>query len=411
MTAFQDKNDVLIHSEEDDFRWLVGSEARAYLQHAAGDEGNLVARAKTLRKNLSPVRAHLVLEQCDLRRRARGKFSRAEEMFFTRQLLEQATEERIAIYKASRVSPQQCVLDLCCGLGGDLIGWSARGACRGVDRDPLAALLACVNCAAYSIPSIHTLVADVTAIDLVDCDVWHIDPDRRPTGQRTTQLAYCEPGVEVIEKLLKQQPNGAVKLAPATEVPVHWDEGAQREWIGSRRECRQQVVWFGNLALQPGTCRATVVMRDGHHPSLVGPGDTPITTTEKFGRFVMEPHAAVLAARLTGMLCAQHSLHAVDGCTGYLTADLPLTGPLLAAFEVLEILPFDLKQLRAAMRQRRIGRLEIKVRGADVHPARLRAQLKLRGDNQQTLLIVGSPRRVRAVLARRVDQESVSGEW
>ena len=58
-----------------------------------------------LRKDLSLQRAHLVVEQIELRRRAREKFSLAEKMYLTRKGLEQATDERLAAYKASRFPP------------------------------------------------------------------------------------------------------------------------------------------------------------------------------------------------------------------------------------------------------------------------------------------------------------------
>src|SRR5690606_37552124 len=95
-------------------------------------------------------------------------------------------------------------------------------------------------------------VARAEEIPLTDFDAWHIDPDRRPSGKRTTNVELHEPPLEVLERMLADNPNGAIKLAPAAEVPLAWQESAECEWIGSRGECRQLIVWHGKLARDTG---------------------------------------------------------------------------------------------------------------------------------------------------------------
>src|ERR1044071_5828741 len=102
------------------------------------------------------------LAQQDLRWRARAKFSRAMDLYFTRDGLEQASSEPVASHRAARLvaaaaaavgapptpsapsaqpapsappttsaplatstSPAPVVADLCCGVGGDLIALAA----------------------------------------------------------------------------------------------------------------------------------------------------------------------------------------------------------------------------------------------------------------------------------------------
>jgi uncharacterized protein (DUF885 family) len=85
-----------------DYKWLTGSEAAAYLAELAASAEPLHISIERLRRGLSPVKAHLLLEQVELRRRAREKFTSADRMFFTRVGLEQATDEWVARYKAAR---------------------------------------------------------------------------------------------------------------------------------------------------------------------------------------------------------------------------------------------------------------------------------------------------------------------
>ena len=67
-----------------------------------------------------------------------------------------------------------------------------------------------------------------------------------------------------------------------------------------------------------------------------------------------------------------------------------------------EVLPADVKALAKALRERDIGRLEIKKRGVDVDPAALRPRLKLRGSGSATLLLTRIGNRRTAILADRV---------
>ena len=61
--------------------------------------------------------------------------------------------------------------------------------------------------------------------------------------------------------------------------------------------------------------------------------------------------------------------------------------PFATCFRVLDVLPFDEKVLRAWVRERGIGTLEIKKRGTDVTPEQLRRQLKPSGPNRATLIV------------------------
>jgi hypothetical protein len=86
----------------------------------------------------------------------------------------------------------------------------------------------------------------------------------------------------------------------------------------------------------------------------------------------------------------------------YLTGDAPVTSPFVSSFRVRETLPADVRGLAKALRDRGIGRLEIKKRGVDLDPAKLRTQLKLRGDDEATLLLTRRGGKRLAILADRV---------
>ena len=295
----------------EDYRWLTSAAAVPWLRRAADSPQSVLKLTAELRKQLSPAQTHLVLEQVELRRRAQSKFTAAAGMFFTPQGLEQATDETVAAYKAARFPSAAPVADLCCGIGGDLQALAARGPVIGVDRDPGVAVLAAANlrvveneapCPPHPQPLSHkgrgedacaadsfaarsfpatgipdsplspraansplsprgrgaggegapgaagVVVAEVADFEVRNFAAWHIDPDRRPHGRRTTRVELHDPGPGVIDHLRAACPAGAVKLAPAATLPDAWPREAELEWISRAGECRQLICWFGELA-------------------------------------------------------------------------------------------------------------------------------------------------------------------
>src|SRR5436190_21529535 len=113
----------------DPYRWLTSENAEPYLATATAElsAASLVRRTAKLRKSLSAEQVHLVLEQVDLRRRAKEKFAAADRMFFTSKSLMQASDEVIAAYKAARFPTGGRFADLCCGIGGDLLSLAGQG--------------------------------------------------------------------------------------------------------------------------------------------------------------------------------------------------------------------------------------------------------------------------------------------
>lgn len=382
----------------DDALWLVSDAAAPWLERAAAERAARTPLVQTLqrfRKELSAARAALVVAQAELRERGREKFPHAEKMFFTPVGLEQATDAELAAYKAGRFAAEEIVVDGCCGIGGDLLALATRGPVIGIDRDPVTAIFAAAN-----VPAATLYVAEIADSLPPETSAWHIDPDRRADGRRTTQVAHYSPDETTLEHLRLAHPAAAFKLAPAAEVSAAWTDAGEREWISTRGECRQQMLWFERLARRPGERRATILTRG--EPRIIAGNPQPLPPTIPPGNFLFEPDAAVLAADLLGVLAAECDLAPIAAAGIFLTGDQPLADSALATFRIAEIFPFDRKQLRAALRERNIGRLEIKKRGVQDTPEKIRRDLDLRGDNAAVLVVTPVGERVAAILAERV---------
>jgi hypothetical protein len=389
-----------------DYEWLTGDEAADLLGDLAGRAEAVHTTIARLRKTLSASRASLVVEQVALRQRARAKFRFADRMFFTRLGLEQATDEWVATYKARRfaaVANRGPIAEFCCGIGGDLLSLGRVGQAVGVDRDPIAACFAAANARAAGLNDRVTLQAcEIGSLNAGDFAAWHIDPDRRPTGKRTTALEWSSPSLEVIERLLATSPNAAIKLAPAADSPPTLAERCELEWISRDRQCRQLVAWHGALAAHPGQCRATVLARDGTVlRTIVGQRNQPLIYAPLLDQYLFEPDAAVLAAHLPGAIAAEHSLATISPGIAYLTGPRPIDDPALTPFEVDEVLPLDVRKIAARLRERQIGTLEIKKRGVDHEPVAVRKQLQLHGENTAVLFLTKIAGKHAAILAHR----------
>lgn len=384
--------------------------AAEWLTRAQDPSEPLARQAARLRKELSPARTHLILEQVELRRRARDKFADADRMFFTRKGLEQSTDQWVAAHKAGRFGQAQAVADLCAGVGGDLLALARRGPVWGVERDPVAAFLAESNLHAMGVEG-EVRVVDAAEFPLAEVDAWHADPDRRPAGRRTTRVELHEPELATLDRWLQVRESAAIKLSPAAEAPGPWQRRAELEWISRAGQCRQLVAWFGTLAHDPGRRRATILGNSPEGPAALASwkGDASVgpPIAASVDRYLFDPDPAILASGLLGTVAVAERLAALAPWGGYLTGPEPLQRPGLAALEVDEVLPFDVKRLRRLLADRGVGRLEIKKRAVDCDPDSLRKKLQLRGDRDAVLVVAPLGQSITAILAHRLGSDRI----
>jgi hypothetical protein len=163
------------------------------------------------------------------------------------------------------------------------------------------------------------------------------------------------------------------------------------------------------LAGAPGEHRATIVATDAAAPNvrtLVGDPQQVPPAAESFGRYLAEPDSAVLAAGLVASLATEHSLATIAPSAVYLTGDRARFDPALDWFEIEEVLAFDVKRLKALLRQRHVGQVEIKQRGVKSDPESLRRQLSVPGDESGTLFLARRGKTITALLTHRVRTSS-----
>jgi len=400
--------------EHNDFAWLTSEEATEHLRIAMKlfkKNLNPLKTAKLLRKSITPQQAAMIMEQAQLRIRARRKFADADTMFFTGRSLEQSTSSLIATYKAKRFADANKVADICCGIGGDLISLAQRSdgsdfETVGVERDPVPACFAAANLTATGCEHARVETTSFEEFDLASFDAVHLDPDRRAKG-RTTTADFFEPTLQAIfERLNLDRQMVGIKVAPATEFETQ-DFPVEREWIGGWRECKQQVLWAGP-GVTEGSRVATIVAKDGKHchfrlPDSAEQPKKP-KMAEVIGPYIYEPHASVLAAGLGQALAAKYSLEYLARGVAYMNSDRILNEaePILKGYRVDAVLPVDLKQIQKKLRSMDVGKLVIKKRGVDQVLADKVSRLKLKGTEKATIVLTRHDKSRRAILVTRM---------
>ncbi|KWV30340.1 THUMP-like domain-containing protein [Micromonospora rifamycinica] len=399
----------------DQFAALRTPEGSAVLAAATEVAGGdpLVAAAALRSRGVPAGLAAAALTQAELRRRAVGKFGpEAAGMFLTRPGLEQATRRVVADRRAARLAAAgvHTLADLGCGLGADALA-AARAGIRvyGVEADPVTAALAAANAEAAGLAAMFTVeCGDATAFDVTRVDAVFCDPARRRagTGRRIFEPDAYSPPWDFVTGLAGRVPHTVVKVAPGLDharIPA----GTEAEWVSVDGDLVEAALWGGPLAGVPR--RATVLRSERpaarqrppggpgepttRSHQLTGAGDTE-ATVGPVRRYLYDPDPAVVRAHLVAELAGTLDATLADPSIAYLYADTPRPTPFGRCLEIVDVLPFSLKRLRALLRERRIGRVEILKRGSALVPEQLRRDLRLAGENPASLVltrVAGAP--------------------
>ncbi|WP_182898516.1 class I SAM-dependent methyltransferase [Microbispora sp. H10830] len=394
----------------DAFRTLLTPAGRGALDEAVkilADGADPVAAASALRRSHPADLAAAALTQASLRRRAEAKFGPdAAVMYFTPHGLEQATHPEVAAHRAARIraagiraagEPEggPAVLDVCCGIGGDLLAL-ARAGCPvdAVDLDPLTVEIARANAAALGLSRLAEVrTGDAALADPGGYGLLFADPARRGARGRTFDPMAYSPTWPAVLDLVARAPAACLKVAPG--IPYEFiPEGAEAEWVSYRGEVKEAAIWTG---MGPGGRRATLL------PS----GDTLTASgaeaeTGPVSRYLYEPDGAAVRAHLVAEVAALVSGRLVDPRIAYITSDRLVRTGWAPCYEVTDVMPFSLKRLRAVLRERRVGVVTIKKRGSAVDVERLRKDLRLSGGNSVVIVLTRIEERPFALLCQPV---------
>jgi hypothetical protein len=242
-------------------------------------------------------------------------------------------------------------------------------------------------------------------VDLDGVDGVFADPARRRAGRgRVMDPRSWSPPWGFISALPSRVPRTVLKLAPGIDHAL-LPTGAEGEWVSVDGDLVEAAFWCGPLAEVPR--RATLLRTDPASASagsarsvdsasgveLTGTG-TALGGVGPVGRHLFDPDAAVVRAHLVAEFAETVGGHLGDPDIAYVYSDAEVATPFARRLEITDVLPFSLKRLRALLRERGVGRLEIRKRGSALDPEQLRRDLRLGGPHAASLVltrVAGAP--------------------
>lgn len=360
-------------------------------------EKDLAKRIRILRKETCSDYAALVSRQIHLQGKAQKKFTRAKEMLFDSEGLEQASAEVVSLHVGKRYQKYTSAVDLTCGMGGDALGLAQAQSLVVMDIMLSKVMLCQHNLSVYG-KSALCLVSDATRWFPQGAQAYFMDPARRIQGKRVRRLEDSVPSIATLQRVLKESPNVGVKVSPALDYE-ELDLDCEIEVISVGGECREIMLWFGDLATTKR--RATLL------PQKVSLSSESYSTPpqEKISSFLYQVEKAALRAKLLDVLAANFELASIDPTLGYLTGEKVISSPWLTPYRVCHVMPFSEKKVRQELRKREAGKLSVKSKGFVREPLWWEKRLQVPGKNSCTLFLFrvsGSPL---AVFTQPVSQE------
>ncbi len=353
-------------------------------------EKDYLPNFQRLSRQYSPKLVQAALETVILRRKARNKFPFAEQLFFTRAALEQASSWEIAIYRAKHFTGFERVFDLGCSIGSDTLALGQVAPTYGVDLDRLRLALARENGSALNLGERCIFInADLTwALPMSvpnSTTAFFFDPARRVAGRRLYHVDQYQPPLRIIKNWLTAYSNLAVKVSPAVNLEELSDYHCGVEFISLEGELKEAVLWFGELFRS--SFKATLLPQNISLSCEEGDGIKKNRKISQPRQYLYEPDPAILRAGLVQIIANQLNAQQLDEDIAYLTSDSHVTNPFVRAWKVEDWMPFNLKHLRSYLRDRNVGQVTIKIRGSPIDPQELQHLLKLGGENERMLFL------------------------
>ncbi len=451
---------------------LTSAKVQDFIKLATKKKLDALQVSTQLAKEFSNEERAAIMDYMALVSKFREKFGIESTAFLLcdKLALEQSTAQDIGRWKAtlwecarqtnknsSEGTP--VVHDLCCGMGGDSFFLPKELTAIGVDLDEnRLAMYRYNSCVMRGVSpeasNTHTILADVREVAKENdsnnatlarpkADYFTIDPARRAIeGENQRDLRNLTPTFEEVIEISKHYKGGMAKIPPGypiCEIP----RGTEILYIGSRTDCRECLVLFGELAKNPDHVRAVMVDKTGneianwtfirdekrevrneseqsqydHNYELEGRDRVYRTSSSEsdlplggISKFIAEPAPVLLRSHLFGVVALAHdeTTHLISPGIAYVTSEKPLPSPAFANYEILESSEISTGAVRAMLKSHDIGKLTLKLRGVKVDPDQEIKRLKPKGKNSATLFYTRLDGEKIAILANPVKEMPAS---
>ena len=175
----------------------------------------------------------------------------------------------------------------------------------------------------------------------------------------------------------------AIKAAPGLPrelVPAGWE----LEFVSEARALKECTLW--SPALARARRRATLLDAGASLTDDDGGESVPVAPP---GTYLLDPDPAVTRAGLVEELARGlgADVWKIDAEIAFLSSDRDVRTPFARTLRIEASLPWNLRQLRQVLRERRIGIVDVRKRGSAVDVDTLRTRLRLQGEASATVVL------------------------
>lgn len=374
-------------NELSDFQWLASAPAAEAWSIARGLEVFSISSFSNLGltyRQLQTLKTQFEFAQGASKRKVLQPWN----WFWTKTLLEQASDQVTAEETAKDFPADAMVIDGCCGAGVDSIAiaiYLSKDLLLGerllaIDSSEIACTLTELNASRNGI-ELRPVSIGFEDAQIPDKGWLHLDPDRRVSG-RTVDVHCTEPSWSTIAKRIEQAPGASIKAAPGFQPDndYPWEDCGPpnaRRWISRDGSVRQQRLYW-RIPKWHDAKRIVSAYRNStgwHHEAFDSESTSALTALDFIQQdplplatwsFVADHDPALRAADCVVSLSERLQLRVLGNEYGYCIGKAPVNHPLLRWYRILDVMPMDHKKVRAMSRSLRFGRWELKSRNIDV---------------------------------------------
>lgn len=326
-----------------------------------------------------------------IRERAKAKFPKSRDLFFTRNGYEMASSSVVAAWHASLFPSGESVVDLCCGIGSDLMALAQKHQVTGVDSDPDHVRMARLN---LQVSGLAGEVIESDGIAWLQANkpkYFFADPARREGVQRITNPAEFSPNFQQLMPHIQQADMAVIKTSTGLRNSDLQEMGGKCVFVSHQGSCCEAALIFGG-----DTGWWAYHIESDSWMAGSPDGEYRLPERDDIRSYFYEADPALI--RADGLM--NLGLDMVGTMDGYLTGDDRIDSPWLRGYEVVWHDKFSERAVKQELK-RRAGKLSaVKTRAHKVDAHTIERRLKCEGDESLVLAVYELGPKLRSVLLR-----------